>query len=78
MKKNDDFYEVMPYAQGTPYRDDLFDDSNEYQELSDEDRLDARAKRTAIVTLALVAVVTLVLILAAIRGLQLLQAASGL
>ncbi len=78
MKKNDDFYEVMPYAQGTPYRDDLIEDSNDYQEQYDAAELDARAKRTAIVTLVMVALVTLVLILAIVLGLQLLQTASSL
>ena len=78
MRKNDDFYEVMPYAQGRPYRDDLLEDTNEYQELTEAKHYDARAKRTAITTLLVVALVSIALIVIVIRGLQLLQSASGL
>ena len=78
MKKEDNFYEVMPYAKGRPYSDDLLEDTNEYQELLEEDELEARVKRTAIITLILVVGVSLALIVVIIRGLQILQDASGL
>lgn len=68
---DDDFYEVMPYVGGLPYRDDA-DDAD--PSISDEE---AAARRMAIITLIMAAVVAVALGLLLVRGLQVVRDASG-
>jgi len=68
MKEDDDFYEVLPYAPVQPYR----------QELLEHDELEARAKRTAIITLVLALAVSLALIIAIVQGLGMIHSAYGI
>jgi len=68
---DDDFYEVMPYVGGIPYRDDATDED---EPISSEE---AAARRMAIITLIMAAVVAIALGLMLVRGLQLVRDASG-
>ena len=67
----DDFYEVMPYAAGRPYRDDAADMN---EAISVEE---ASARRMAIVTLIVAGIVAIALGLLLLRGLQLIRDVSS-
>lgn len=67
----DDFYEVMPYAAGLPYRDDAADAD---ETISVEE---ASARRMAIITLIVAGIVAIALGLLLLRGLQLIRDVSS-
>jgi hypothetical protein len=78
MKQDDDFYEVMPYTRGRPYRDDLLEDTNEYKERVKLAALEIEGRRTAILTLIFVVMASLIFVVVVIRGLQMMHDAAGL